>query len=78
MSRTYIIINTSELGGLNFSQLITTSEDTARKNVVGDKAIVSYRGDTPDGLSGKTEYTNSELKIIVDNIENAWYEESED
>tara|TARA_R110000787_G_scaffold56677_4_gene130144 strand:+ start:1824 stop:2051 length:228 start_codon:yes stop_codon:yes gene_type:complete len=75
MNRKYIILNTSELGGLNFNQLVTTSANTARKNNAGNKAIVSYVGDTPDGLSGKTEYTNSELRVIVDNLESGWCEE---
>ena len=75
MNRKYIILDTSELGGLNFSHLVTTSADTARKNNAGNKAIVSYVGDTPNELSGKTEYTNSELRVIVDNLDNGWCEE---
>jgi len=75
--RKYIIINTSELSGLNFDQLKQTSENTARKNLANNKAIVSYQGTVPDGLSGKTEYTNEELLVIINNINNGWYEEEE-
>ena len=77
MNKKYIIVNTSELDGLDFNQLTTTSKDTARKNLAGNKAIIAYfEGTTPDGLSGKTEYTNEELKAIV-NVENTWYEEED-
>ena len=75
MARKYIILNTSELSSLNFNELKTTSISTVRQNLAGDKAIVSYEGTIPSALSGKTEYTNSELKTIVDNVNNGWYEE---
>lgn len=75
MSRKYIIINTSELDSLNFSELKTTSVSTARQNLAGDKVIVSYEGTTPNALAEKTEYTNDQIKTIVDNINNGWFEE---
>tara|TARA_R100001163_G_C4986246_1_gene140495 strand:+ start:482 stop:718 length:237 start_codon:yes stop_codon:yes gene_type:complete len=78
MSRKYIILNTSELSGLNYNELLTTSENTARKNLAGDKALVSYEGTTPSILSGKTEYDNAQIRAIVNNINNGWYEEDED
>ena len=77
MARKYIILNTSESSSLNFNELITTSISTARQNLAKDKAIVSYKGTIPSALSGKTEYTNSELKTIVDDVNNGWYEEEE-
>jgi len=78
MSRKYIIINTSELSGLNYNELLTTSENTARKNLAGDKALVSYEGTTPSALSGKTEYNNTEVQAIINNTDNGWYEEDEE
>ena len=74
MSRKYIILNTTELDSLDFSLLTTTSKETARKNIAGNKAIVAYEGDTPNALVGKTEYNLEQLKEIV-NVENTWYEE---
>tara|TARA_R100001129_G_scaffold20949_1_gene13364 strand:- start:1059 stop:1289 length:231 start_codon:yes stop_codon:yes gene_type:complete len=73
----YIIINTSELSGLNFDQLKQNSENTVRKNLANNKAIVSYEGTVPDGLSEKTEYTNEELLVIINDINNGWYQEEE-
>lgn len=76
--RKYIIINTSELSGLNFYQLKQNSENTVRKNLANNKAIVSYEGVVPDGLSGKTEYTNEELLVMINDVNNGWYEEEDE
>ena len=73
MAKKYIIVNTSELSSLDFNELLNTSEDYVRKSVNGSKAIVSYEGTTPSALSGKTEYTNSELLAIVNDINGEWY-----
>jgi len=73
MNKKYIILNTSELDGLDFNELTTTSRDSARKNLAEDKVIVSYIGTTPSSLSGKTEYTDEQIMTIVDNIDNGWY-----
>jgi len=73
MAKKYIILNTSELDSLDFNELLNTSEDYVRKSTDGTKAIVSYEGTIPSGLSGKTEYTNSELLAIVNDINGEWY-----
>ena len=73
MAKKYIILNTSELDSLDFNELLNTSEDYIRKSTDGAKAIVSYEGTIPSGLSGKTEYTNSELLAIVNDINGEWY-----
>ena len=73
MIKKYIILNVSELDSLDFSELTTTSKDSARKNLAEDKAIVSYVDTTPNSLSGKTEYTDEQIMAIVDNINNGWY-----
>tara|TARA_Y100000361_G_C10984132_1_gene250646 strand:+ start:65 stop:301 length:237 start_codon:yes stop_codon:yes gene_type:complete len=76
-NKKYIILNTNELDSLNFNELSTTSKDTARKNLAGDKAIVSYEGSMPSALSGKTEYTNAQINTIINSTSNGWYEEEE-
>ena len=73
MAKKYIILNTSELDSLDFNELLNTSEDYVRKSTDGTKAIVSYEGTIPSGLSGKTEYTNSELLTIVNDTNGEWY-----
>ena len=72
MARKYVIINTSELSGLDYNELTTTSSSTARQNLAGNKALVSYEGTTPSALSGKTEYTITQIKAIVDDANNGW------
>ena len=74
-NKKYIILNVSELDSLDFNELLTTSKELARKNLAGDKALVSYEGSTPSALSGKTEYNNTEVKAILDDSNNGWYEE---
>ena len=75
--RKYAIIEKSELANMNFSLLYTTSAETARHNLDKSEFIVSFVGDTPTFLEGKTIYTNTELFEIVDNIANGWVEEDE-
>ena len=77
MTRYYTIVDVNELSGLNYNELKTTSISTTRQNLAGDEAIVSWEGITPSALSGKTKYTNTQIKAIVDDINNGWYEEEE-
>ena len=77
--RTYVIVNTSDLSLLDYSQLLTTSAETTVRNVVGDKAIVKYIGDMPStisSLSEKTLHTHEEIILIVKSSE--WREEPND
>jgi len=74
-NKKYIILNVSELDSLDYNELSTTSKNTARQNLAGDKAVVSYEGITPSALAGKTEYTNAQINTILDDISNGWYVE---
>jgi hypothetical protein len=75
--RKYAIIEKTELSNMNFDVLLTTSEETARHNLDKSKFIVSFEGDTPTFLEGKTIYNNTELFVIVDDITNGWFTEDE-
>ena len=74
MAKKYVIIEPSELSSLNFSKLSTTSSNTVRYNLARDKCLVSFQGNTPSELNGKTEYTEAQISTIIDNISNGWYE----
>lgn len=66
---TYVIVNTSDLSLLDYSQILTTSIETTIRNIVGDKAIVKYSGDMPptiDSLSNKTLHNHDEIIVIVE------------
>jgi hypothetical protein len=73
--RKYTIIQKSELSKMDFNLLLTTSEESIRQNLDKSEFIVSFEGDTPTFLEGKTIYTNKELFEIVDDLNNNWTEE---
>tara|TARA_R110000765_G_scaffold407786_1_gene505266 strand:+ start:675 stop:902 length:228 start_codon:yes stop_codon:yes gene_type:complete len=73
--RKYAIITQSELANMDFSLLLTTSEESVRQNLDKSEFIVSFEGDTPTFLEGKTVYTNTELFEIVDDLNNNWTED---
>jgi hypothetical protein len=63
--RTYCIINSDEVASVDFDQVAETSADTLRYSVDGTKTFVKYEGDQPSFLSGKTEYTHSQILDIL-------------
>ena len=65
MSRTYVIIPSSDVSSVDFSQVHETSADTLRYNVAGDKTFVKYSCETPSFLDGKDQYTHSEIRTIL-------------
>ena len=64
-SRTYVILDASEVSSVDFDQVIQNSEDTLRYSVDGSKFIVKYEGTQPFFLLGKTEYTHEEILSIL-------------
>ena len=72
----YVIINTSNVSSIDFSQVHETSIDTLRYNIAGTKTFVKFTGSTPGFLSGKTQYNHSEIIAILDDPDGEWrYEE---
>ncbi len=65
MSRKYVIINADEVDSVDFSQVDETSADTVRYSTDGSQTFIKYEGDQPSFLSGKTEYTHSEILTIL-------------
>ena len=74
-NRKYVIINASEVGTVDFSQVHETSENTLRYSLDGSQTFVKFDGATPSFLEGKTSYTHSEILTVL-NAE-AWYCELE-
>ena len=64
-NRKYVILNTSETGSIDFSQVLETSNETLRLNLSGSRTFVKYEGSMPSSisaLSSKTsEYTHTEI-----------------
>ena len=63
--RTYVIIDSSEVSSVDFSQVVQSSADTLRYSVDGTKTFVKFEGDTPSFLLGETQYTHSEILSIL-------------
>ena len=60
-NRKYVIINASEVGSVDFSQVNESSACTLRYSLDNSKTLVKFDGDTPSFLNGKTQYTNDEI-----------------
>ena len=64
-NRKYVIINASEVSSVDFSQVHETSADTLRYSLDDSQTFVKFEGSTPSFLSGKTQYTHSEIRTIL-------------
>jgi hypothetical protein len=62
--RKYVIVNSSEVSNLDFSQLVDSSE-TSRYSLDGSKILVRFEGDTPSFLIGEPQYDNEEILSIL-------------
>ena len=63
--KTYVIIDSSEVGSVDFDQVLETSAETLRFSLDGTKTFVKYEGTQPFFLLGKTEYTHEEILTIL-------------
>ena len=63
--RTYVIIDASEVSSVDFSQVLQADADKLRYSLDGTKTFVKYEGTQPSFLSGKTEYTHSEILNVL-------------
>tara|TARA_R100001015_G_C4629802_1_gene190923 strand:+ start:2635 stop:2880 length:246 start_codon:yes stop_codon:yes gene_type:complete len=70
MSRNYLIIQSSELNKVDFSQVLESSIDTVKKSVDTTKTFIKWEGDTiPSFVSNLTgtegPYTENEIINIL-------------
>lgn len=63
--RKYVITNSSEASGFDFDQLVDIDEQYSRKSLDGSLILTRYEGEQPSFLSGKQEYTHSEILTIL-------------
>jgi uncharacterized protein YllA (UPF0747 family) len=73
MSRKYVILDTSEVDSVDFTQVLQTSKESLRYTTDNSKFLLKYDGTQPSFLSGKTEYTHLEILAILDNVDGDWY-----
>ncbi len=68
-NRKYVIIPTSEINNVNFTEVLETAPGTCRYSVDGTKTFVKYEGDMPlsvQGITGKSiEYSHDEILVIL-------------
>lgn len=74
-NRKWVIVNVLDITDEMISSAIQTSNDTLRKNLVGDSAILKWDGDTPSVFDGMTTYTHSE--ILTELAKSTWTEPDE-
>lgn len=80
--RHYVIISVSDLGLIDFDQVLETSISTVRKSVDETLTFVKYEGDMPSSVTACTtksqEYSHSEILAILNANDGVWWvEESE-
>ena len=64
-NRKWVIISKDDLSSVDFSQVMETSAETLRYSNDKSKTFVKYEGSQPSFLTGKTEYSHSEILAIL-------------
>jgi hypothetical protein len=68
-NRHYVIIPSSEVNQVNFSEVLETSAETCRYSVDGSKTFVKYEGLQPPSIAAlqtkSQEYTHEEILDIL-------------
>lgn len=68
-SRKYIIIDVSDVGSVDFSQVLETASDTLRKNSDSTLTFIKYDGNQPSSIaaisSRSQEYTYDQFKTLL-------------
>jgi|TARA_B100000287_G_scaffold432606_1_gene492314 hypothetical protein len=77
-----VIISVSDLGLIDFDQVLETSISTVRKSIDETLTFVKYEGDMPSSVAACTtksqEYSHSEILAILNANDGVWWvEESE-
>ena len=63
--RTFVILDASEVGNVDFNKVMQTSADTLRYSLDGSKFLLKFEGDTPSFLIGEPQYTQEEILNIL-------------
>jgi len=68
-----VIITSDDVSSVDFTKVQETSADTLRWNKNNTKTFVKFEGDTPSFLTGKTQYTYSEILTTLNDVSGEWY-----
>ena len=69
----YIIINTSDIDIVDFSEVSNKNADNLRMNKDATKCIICYRGRQPICVDGYKEYTHIEILKLIQPNTSEWY-----
>jgi len=68
-NRHYVVFDLTEVGTIDFSEVMETSADTLRKNLADTQSFVKYEGDQPPSVAALTtksqEYTHEEILTLL-------------
>ena len=68
-NRHYVVFDLSEVGTIDFSEVMETSADTLRKNLADTQSFVKYEGDQPPSVVALTtksqEYTHEDILALL-------------
>jgi hypothetical protein len=71
INRRYMILNLTEIGSVDFNQIIQKSVDDLRLSLNGLLTVVKWDGDTPSSVNSLTTkqgpYTHDEILTIMGN-----------
>lgn len=79
-NRHYVIISSSDVPNIDFTQVMETSAETLRFSVDGTLTFVKYEGDMPASVtacsSKSQEYSHSEILAILNADDGVWWVEA--
>ena len=80
--RHYVIISSSDVPNIDFTQVMETSAETLRFSLDDTLTFVKYDGDMPSSVtacsSKSQEYSHSEILAILNADDGVWWNPEED
>ena len=73
MSLIYVIVPIEKLNFIDFNEVIE-DKSSLRYNIANNEFILKFRGSTPVDLEGLAQYTNTEIRELINNPANGWIE----
>ena len=81
-NRHYVIISSSDVPNIDFTQVMETSAETLRFSLDDTLTFVKYDGDMPSSVtacsSKSQEYSHSEILAILNADDGVWWNPEED
>ena len=81
-NRHYVIISSSDVPNIDFTQVMETSAETLRFSLDDTLTFVKYDGDMPSSVtacsSKSQEYSHSEILAILNADDGVWWSPEED